>query len=300
MNRKILLLILLLTPPWQAWAQADASLCPTPLNVGFNDWAPYSWTTPQGEVLGLDVEMLSLIARQLGCRLNFIKMPAKRAHQMLQTGMLDIIMGASYTDERANYAYFSNSYRSEEVKLFVKAERAEQINVEKWQDIFSQQLKLLAPFYGWYGPDYQASKDALSHQGLLVLSPNTNQSIQMLAYDRGDILIGDAMALPYTANQSHGVVLSPLSLLVDSNQIHFMFSKQVNHLPLVSAINQAIDTLSHQGALAKVMMKWQQTSLAHTQEHTDNPPTQPESNPRPDGALIPQAQEIGLTAANSW
>ncbi|MCW3171491.1 substrate-binding periplasmic protein [Shewanella subflava] len=268
---KILLLtcLVLCGQPSIARGQDAKSVCPNPIQIGFNDWAPYAWIDDSGKAVGLDVDMLTLVANNLGCKVEFIPMPVKRAHQMLKVGSLDMMMGASYTSEREQYAYFSKSYRDEEVRLFVEAENTSSITVDKWQDIISKKLKLLAPSYGWYGQDYLATKDELLRQGLLITSPNATQSVQMLAYKRGDILIGDSVSLPYIANQSEGLILSPLALVVDTNQIHFMLSKKANNVALLDKINQAISTLSNHGALARVMMKWQQLSVAKAQ---DSPP----------------------------
>ena len=265
---KVLLLTLLVLcgQPSVALGQDAEFVCPEPIQIGFNDWAPYAWIDESGKAVGLDVDMLTLVANNLGCKVEFIPMPVKRAHQMLKVGSLDMMMGASYTSEREQYAYFSESYRDEEVRLFVEAGNTSSITVNKWQDIFSKKLKLLAPSYGWYGQDYLATKDELSRQGLLITSPNATQSVQMLAYKRGDILIGDSVSLPYIANQSEGLILSPLALVVDTNQIHFMISKKADNVALLGKINQAISTLSNHGALARVMIKWQQTSVAKAQE----------------------------------
>ncbi|UJF23469.1 substrate-binding periplasmic protein [Shewanella sp. OMA3-2] len=240
------------------------SVCPEPIKVGFNDWAPYSWIDASGHAVGLDIDILTLVANNLGCQIHFINMPIKRAHQMLKAGTLDMMMGASYTKEREKYAFFTQSYRKEEIRLFTKADSLPQISVDKWQDIFSQKLKLLAPTYGWYGKDYLQSKAELQNQGLLVISQDAAQSVRMLAYKRGDILIGDSISLPYIANQSEGLALAPLPLIVNTNKIHFMLSKQTKKPALLQEMNNAISTLSNHGALAKVVNKWQNISVAQT------------------------------------
>jgi polar amino acid transport system substrate-binding protein len=96
----------------------------------------------------------------------------------------------------------------------------------------------------------------------------------MLAYKRGDILIGDSISLPYIANQSENLALEPLPLLVDSNKIHFMLSKQTKSSGLLQEINNAISTLSNHGALAKVVSKWQNISVAQTPKTSTEEPTQ--------------------------
>lgn len=270
-------LFLFLCLPIEGRGEANDVVCSVPLKVGFNDWAPYAWLNPQGVELGLDVDMLRLVAEYMGCELDFIGMPAKRAHQMLKMGSLDIIMGASYIKERDEYAYFSVPYRNEEIRLFVKSELHPTFSISKWQDIFTLKLRLLVPSFGWYGKDYLATKEELERQRLLVISPNANQSVQMLAYGRGDLLIGDTLALPFIASQYEGVRISPLALLVDSNQIHFMITKHENRQVLLAAVNKAILALEGSGAFAKVMTKWQQLSVAQIKDTSlrSNPVIEP-------------------------
>ncbi|MCT7942318.1 MULTISPECIES: substrate-binding periplasmic protein [Shewanella] len=289
--RLLLILLVIYGQSGNAHAQDGKLVCPEPIQIGFNDWAPYAWIDESGKAVGLDVDMLTLVANNFGCKVQFIQMPVKRAHQMLKIGTLDMMMGASYIPEREEYAYFSDSYRDEEVRLFVEAGNTSSITIDKWQDIFTKKLKLLAPSYGWYGQDYLATKDELSQQGLLITSPNATQSVQMLAYKRGDVLIGDSVALPYIANQSEGLILSPLALVVDTNQIHFMISKKTNNSALLAEINRSISTLSNHGALARVMKKWQQISVAKSQE------SQQKATPTDSSSGVMNITEQGLIAA---
>lgn len=249
--------------------------CSNPIKVGYNDWAPYAWQDPQGEAQGLDVELMRSFAQFLGCDVNFINVPAKRSHQMLKAGALDVMMGATKTQDRQEYALFSEDYRNEAVRLFVLDEKKEQIHLGQWQDIFTHKLRLLVPTSGWYGNDYHDSQDRLEQAQLLVLSPSLDKSVQMLYHGRGDLIIGDAMAVPYIANQYQGVKLAPLRLVLEENPIHLMLSKVSMSALQLTQINTAIRTLKDNGEIARVLLKWQQISLAqqtnmsrqnHTQE----------------------------------
>ncbi|BFL85098.1 hypothetical protein LFREDSHE_35480 [Shewanella baltica] len=62
---------------------------------------------------------------------------------MLKAGQLDVLMGATMTDERQAYAHFSSYYRDEELRLFVLDEQKDQINVDKWEDIFTKSYACL-------------------------------------------------------------------------------------------------------------------------------------------------------------
>lgn len=258
----ILLLCIFIFPTFGAPSEAVVSVCLNPLRVGYNDWPPYAWRDQQGEAQGLDVELLRAFAEHLGCEVIFINVPAKRSHQMLKSGSLDMMMGATKTAKREEYALFSAAYRDEEVRLFVLDEKKDKIQLTQWQDIFSQKLRLLVPISGWYGVDYEHTRQRLEQEHLLILSPDADKSVQMLTYGRADLIIGDAMAMPYIASQHQGVRLSPLKPVLDRNQIHLMLSKQTLSSAQLKQFNAAIKALSTNGEIARIVYKWQQISLA--------------------------------------
>lgn len=258
----ILLLYIFIFPAWSVPSEANASACSNPIKVGYNDWPPYAWQDMQGEAQGLDVELLRAFAEFLGCEINFINVPAKRSHQMLKSGSLDIMMGATKTVEREEYSFFSDPYRDEEVRLFVLDENKDNVKLEQWQDIFTQKLRLLVPISGWYGADYENTRERLALENLLILSPDVDKSVQMLTYDRADLMIGDAIAMPYIASQHQGVRLSALKPILDHNPIHLMLSKQSMSPLLLAQFNRAIKALTINGEIARIVYKWQQISLA--------------------------------------
>ncbi|MEE1981109.1 transporter substrate-binding domain-containing protein [Shewanella xiamenensis] len=258
----ILLLYIFIFPAWSVPSEANASACSNPIKVGYNDWPPYAWQDMQGEAQGLDVELLRAFAEFLGCEINFINVPAKRSHQMLKSGSLDIMMGATKTVEREEYSFFSDPYRDEEVRLFVLDENKDNVKLERWQDIFTQKLRLLVPISGWYGADYEKTRERLALENLLILSPDVDKSVQMLTYDRADLMIGDAIAMPYIASQHQGVRLSALKPILDHNPIHLMLSKQSMSPLLLAQFNRAIKALTINGEIARIVYKWQQISLA--------------------------------------
>ena len=258
----ILLLCIFIFPAWSVPSEANASACSNPIKVGYNDWPPYAWQDMQGEAQGLDVELLRAFAEFLGCEINFINVPAKRSHQMLKSGSLDIMMGATKTVEREEYSFFSDPYRDEEVRLFVLDENKDNVKLERWQDIFTQKLRLLVPISGWYGADYENTRERLALENLLILSPDVDKSVQMLTYDRADLMIGDAIAMPYIASQHQGIRLSALKPILDHNPIHLMLSKQSMSPLLLAQFNRAIKALTINGEIARIVYKWQQISLA--------------------------------------
>ncbi|MGX2954181.1 substrate-binding periplasmic protein [Shewanella sp. JL219SE-S6] len=108
-----LLLLLFALPTW-------AKECQQGLTLAYNDWPPYAWTDAFGQPQGLDIEASRLISGKVGCPLSIEAIPAKRAHQMLKSGRIDLLAGATKLPQRQLYAHFSLAYRSEEVRIFVK------------------------------------------------------------------------------------------------------------------------------------------------------------------------------------
>ena len=84
----------------------------------------------------------------------------------------------------------------------------------------------------------------------------------MLTYGRGDMIVGDTMAMPYIASQHQHIKLVPLKLVLDQNHIHLMLSKASMTPNQLEQFNQAIKALMDNGEIARVISKWQQMSLA--------------------------------------
>ena len=70
-----------------------------------------------------------------------------------------------------------------------------------------------------------------------------------------------------------------------------MISKKTNNFALLAEINRSISTLSNHGALARVMKKWQQISVAKSQE------SQQKATPTDSSSGVMNITEQGLIAA---
>ncbi|MCL2917690.1 substrate-binding periplasmic protein [Shewanella litorisediminis] len=252
-----LLLLLFSWPPLSALAQT----CQTPLHVAYNDWPPYSWSDEGGEPLGLDIDLLKAFARRAGCMLEFDKMPARRSHQLMHLGKVDIMMGASKTVEREEYAHFSVPYRLEQVGLF-SIDNGAVSPLVSWQQVLDSDLKLLVPQAGWYGEAYESSKRSLAMRNQLVESPDLLKSVQMLSRGRAELAIGDALALPFIASQQEKVHLFRHPLRLTESDIHLMFSRFTFDEARVRAFDDAIRGAAQDGEIAALLLKWEQISLS--------------------------------------
>jgi Na+/H+-dicarboxylate symporter/ABC-type amino acid transport substrate-binding protein len=107
------------------------------LRVGyFKDRLPFAFRNEKGEVVGYDMELMHVLARDLGVTLEIVKLEWERVSKALADGEIDIAVGGiSMSPQRALDITFSNSYRDEYLGLIVPDHRRTE---------FSSYEKLLA------------------------------------------------------------------------------------------------------------------------------------------------------------
>ena len=70
-----------------------------------NDWAPYTYQKG-GQAKGVLVEIMKEALKGTGITAKFVSVPWKRALQNTKRGSTDALLGASYKDKRAAFAYY--------------------------------------------------------------------------------------------------------------------------------------------------------------------------------------------------
>jgi polar amino acid transport system substrate-binding protein len=90
------------------------------LTLGFDAWEPYQYVDVGGRVAGLDIELISGVIEQIGCELKYEQGTWVDLLAALKKGDIDILLGASKTEAREQFAFFSNAYRMEEFSLYIR------------------------------------------------------------------------------------------------------------------------------------------------------------------------------------
>ena len=91
------------------------------LRVGYvKDRLPFAFRNEHGEVVGYDMELMHVLARDLGVELDVVKIKWDEAEQELSQGRIDILVGGiTISTNRALKFNFSHSYRDETLGLIV-------------------------------------------------------------------------------------------------------------------------------------------------------------------------------------
>lgn len=235
-----------------AWAQ-----CSHPLRFAMQDFRPYVYFDEKHQPAGLDVDVLAAVAEQAGCTVQYFPpVPGRRMMEMFRNGRLDVLVGASKTRERLEFARFTRSYRDEVIGLFALSERVPPHSVQSFDDITRQHLHLLAPLHGWYGPAYEAAKPALIAKGAIYDFEGTEQGLRMLDANRAQLIMGDTYAIADLAQRMGLGELKAIGLVANRDPVFMMFSKASMPPGDVDMLDLALARLEKEGKIKALINRY--------------------------------------------
>jgi Na+/H+-dicarboxylate symporter len=105
------------------------------LRVGYiKDRLPFAFTNAHSNLVGFDIEMAHLLAKELGVNLEFLLIDRKNMAKRLNEGYCDIVMtGLAITTGRAQKMAFSKSYIDQTAAFIIKDHRRDEF--KSWKDI---------------------------------------------------------------------------------------------------------------------------------------------------------------------
>jgi len=238
--------------------------CDKTLTVHLDLHAPSAYLDSNGQVAGMDAMLAQRILTQAGCKVEWhlIAMTGERILRSLQQGKFDVMIRASKTVQRQEYAYFSEPYRDEIVGLFSR-KQLELPPTISMVDALGQQIRLIGPVSGWYGDKFEVLRSELKKKGDYTAYPDAKRATELLFIEpsRGNLLLVDAdIFYLHLGKERHEQVklvgnnlhISPASL---------MFSKSSLEKSDLIAINQAILLLQETGELKAIENSYRPQSL---------------------------------------
>lgn len=225
--------------------------CADPLAVGHTDWPPFDIPAEDG-LTGINGDILSAVAKRMGCRVTWHKRPWKRVLKELRTGELDVTGGAHRTDRRAAYARFSIRYLPYEAVLFVDAEDSNRYTSLRGFLETGQSLGVMRGYT--YGSQTDALLDAKAYRPQIFHMYAADENVRALARDRVAGVLGNAHVLNYLAHK-HGVsdAIRRTDAVVQSQPVHFMFSRASVAKPVVARFNEALRALKREGRIRDIV-----------------------------------------------
>ena len=225
---------------WLALTTVEAqSVCARPLRTAF-PVAEASFRLQEAQTP--DFRFLQYTAKQLGCEISVLPAPVSfaRRQRMLAEGEIDVLTLASVREDRLAFAYFSDAYRAETYRVYVRPDSPwKQLD---WATLLNTEHTIIAPAGGWFGNQWQKAIPLLIEQHRLQPYHSIDQGLRQLyaSPPRGEWFMVDELILPYFVRSSGYPMPRPLNLVINSESVHLMFSKRSVPPELVQQFNRQI------------------------------------------------------------
>ena len=226
------------------------------LTMGWEEWAPFTFTNKQGQVIGLDAELIQSVIPRMGHELEYIELPWKRTLSLLERGETHIAASAFKTSEREAYAHFSIPYQKETYMMYVRKGEAKQYKQRSLQDIKDSNFRFGVLRGSVYGHTFnELMKEASFAKQVEAVAKDEQNHLKLLS-GRFDGFIQETSRL--AANKENAELLSKIEplFIVDQNMLHIMFSKKSVSTDFVEQFNKQLQSYMNDGAYENLFAKY--------------------------------------------
>lgn len=176
-----------------------------PIKVGLHDSAPWAYRDAQGEITGIDYEIVKAILQREGIEAEFELYSYSRLLKLFSEQKLDI---ASPVAVPYPGAFYSQPYFTVLDVVINKSSKPRTINT--LADLAGKTIVAYQQASEVLGPDFSA----MIKKAHYLEEPDREKQFELLMNDRVQLMVGDAKVLSYYASKHYG----PASI-----QIHRIF-----------------------------------------------------------------------------
>jgi len=212
------------------------------------DFPPYV-IVEDGNISGLEVEIVRELCRRLGMEPDIEVFPWKRALLYVKEGTADGVLMPAYTEERAEYMYFTSESPVRE-RIAIMAKKGSGIKASSLDDIKGKAVGVVI------GSSYGKAFD--SFEGLKKdSSTGSEMLLKKLAGNRHPLVVCDEIVLKYLARKT-GLCEVETVLVLDENPQFIGFSKAPGKKgeDLTEKFSSAIRQMKEDGTLKKIESKY--------------------------------------------
>nr|WP_241664448.1 transporter substrate-binding domain-containing protein [Ningiella ruwaisensis] len=209
--------------------------------LGFDIWSPYQYVDVDDQVRGLDVELINEVTQDMGCDIEYIQGTWVSLLQDLQDGEVDMLLGASKTESREEFAYFSEPYRTEEYAVYIRKDDEEVAELADIQALIDEGKRIGVVSDYFYGDQMSEMLDDPAYSDQFVFSIMGELNIARLLDMDIDAFVEDnfvgASMLRRKAMNDYIVVHGHQ---IETGDIYVMFSKASVDKARVETFNERL------------------------------------------------------------
>ena len=231
------------TPAPAAGSQPGTVTEACQLKLGFEAWEPYQYVGIDQKPAGLDIELVQAVASKMNCEITPQQGTWVELIAALKAGEVDMLLGASKTVAREEYAFFSEPYRQEQFVLFVRAADVAGLPQNTMTDFLSAGKKLGIVSEYFYGDELaQLYNDDKLKANFVEASLSELNLARLIDEDIDGMLEDRFVAASMLRRKGLDKTVSPHSISLGDNEVYVMFSKTSVADSKVSAFNAAMAT----------------------------------------------------------
>ncbi|MCC5878275.1 MAG: amino acid ABC transporter substrate-binding protein [Idiomarina sp.] len=242
--------------------QQDAPVSECQLTLGFDIWEPYQFVDIGEQVRGLDIEIAEATAQLMGCELEFSQATWVDLLHDMQSGDVDMLMGASKTSEREAYAYFSDGYREEQFVLFIREDNQRLFADMDLSAVLDQEMRIGIVDSYFYGDEFQSHYDSARERNGDTQFMNAMMGefnlVRLLDHDIDGFLEDRVVGQSLIRRKGLAEYITASDIELTADSVYVMFSKESTDQAMVEAFNQALAQLRDNGEYDAILARYLQ------------------------------------------
>jgi polar amino acid transport system substrate-binding protein len=225
--------------------------------LGFDVWEPYQYVDVAGNVGGLDVEVITAVVKEMGCDISYRHGTWIRSLEKLRNGEVDMLLGASKTGAREEYALFSDAYRKEEFSLYIRKDD-EKHRAYQTIDSFIENGSRIGIVDGYYyGPTISLLLDGTATSKFFMTSIIGELNVaRLLDQDIDGFLEDSFIGASILRRKGLSDYIVAHGLTIQTGDIYVMFSKESVTAEQVANFNAALTKVKGRAQYADIMHKY--------------------------------------------
>ncbi len=252
-------------------------LCPRPIKVGWEPYAPFQMGNMKAplEVDGIDIELIEVVLKKVGCDIDFELSPRRRQITNLERGQIDIVTSMKKMHGREKFALFSHPYRKDgnvmyalksETHKYKFKELKDIINKHKFESVKDYEEFKLGITRGYeYGKAYTEITKKPEFHGNLLESITTQNLIDKAENNNISAFIANITVISYLLKkQDKSNLFSVFPVKVEGGRfIYFAYSKKSVSPELANQIDAALKTILKDGTFNTILLKYIPQDIAN-------------------------------------
>ncbi len=211
------------------------------LRIGIDLEHPPFAGVDKGREAGIDVDIASAIARELGLEAEFVEVELGEGAAALDSGVADIVMSAMLTEETVVQMSFAGFYAASGPALFSSAETT--VTPDRLGGLG---IAVQDGSESYWKLAYELGEDRLT------VTETLREAFGLLDADEVDVVAGDAFVGAYMMRDFDDIAFS--AQLAPATSLGIAVGPDATELS--AAVREALDTLAAGGVLDTVRTKW--------------------------------------------